>query len=239
MGQKSAIMPKLYLVPNNINDDALNSLPAGIAGAIKDVRVFFVEEPKSARRLLKALDPQFPLADCRFLDVNEPTSTQDIHGYVKLLKEGDSAVISEAGCPCVADPGAELVSLAHQNLVDVVPLVGPSSILLALMASGLNGQNFAFNGYLPKDGQARVQKVRWLEERSFKEKQAQIFMETPYRNQSLLEDILSTAQDKTLLCIACDITGAHQAIRTMSIKEWKKQPSVLEKRPALFLLQKM
>lgn len=231
-------MPKLFLVPNSINEDSGNLLPDYIARAIKDVRVFFVEEPKSSRRLLKSLEPQFPLSDCRFFDLNEHSNLKQIQEYAKILKEGDSAIISEAGCPCVADPGADLVLLAHQNHIEIIPLVGPSSILLALMASGLNGQNFAFNGYISRDRKVRAQEIRTLEERSHNEKQTQIFMEAPYRNQNLLEDILAVAQDKTCLCIACDITGPHQIIKTMSIKEWKKNPLNIDKKPALFLLQK-
>jgi 16S rRNA (cytidine1402-2'-O)-methyltransferase len=232
-------MSKLYLVPNSINETSGNILPDYIAHAIKDVRVFFVEEPKSARRLLKSLNDQFPFSECRFLDLNEHSTSQEIQEYAAILKEGDCAIVSEAGCPCVADPGADLVFLAHQYHIEIIPLVGPSSILLALMASGLNGQNFAFNGYLPKDRQERAQKIRTLEERSFKEKQTQIFMETPYRNQSILEDILAVTQDRTNLCIACDITSPHQIIKTMSIKEWKKNPLNFDKKPALFLLQKI
>ena len=232
-------MPKLYLVPNTINEEAGNLLPDYIAKAIIDLRTFFVEEPKSARRLLKSLNTQFPLADCRFFDLNEHSKPQEVHVYAKVLKEGDSAIISEAVCPCVADPGADLVFLAHQNQVEIIPLVGPSSILLALMASGLNGQNFAFNGYLPKDGQERTQRIRSLEDRSFKMKQTQIFMETPYRNQSILEEILTTCQDRTYLCVAYDIAGSDQMIKTKSINEWKKNPFKLNKKPALFLLQKI
>jgi 16S rRNA (cytidine1402-2'-O)-methyltransferase len=230
-------MPKLYLVPNTIIEDGENLLPDYIAREIKDVRVFFVEEPKSARRLLKSLDAQFPLADCRFYELSEHSNTRQIQEYAKILKEGTSAIISEAGCPCIADPGADLVLLAHQNQIEIIPLVGPSSILLALMASGLNGQNFAFNGYLPKETHERKQKIKMLEELSRRQKQTQIFMETPYRNQNILEDILAVAQDKTYLCIACDVTGPHQTIKTMSIKEWKKNPINIDKRPALFLIQ--
>jgi len=229
-------MSKLYLVPNAINDASVDLLPEYIAREIKDVRVFFVEEPKSARRLLKSLDARFPLNECRFLDLNEHTGPKQIQEYAKELKSCDCAIISEAGCPCVADPGADLVLLAHQHQIETVPLVGPSSILLALMASGLNGQNFAFNGYLPKDRQERSKKIRILEDRSLKENQTQIFMETPYRNQSILEDILAAASDQTYLCIACDITGPHQTIKTMSIKDWKKNPLDFHKKPALFLL---
>jgi 16S rRNA (cytidine1402-2'-O)-methyltransferase len=230
---------KLYLVPNTINEERGNLLPDYIVQEIKDVRVFFVEEPKSSRRLLKSLNAQFPLSDCRFFDLNEHSDPKEVQEYAQILKKEDCAIISEAGCPCVADPGADLVFLAHQNQIAVIPLVGPSSILLALMASGLNGQNFAFNGYLPKDRQERAKKIKALEDRSFREKQTQIFMETPYRNQSILEDILAVAQDTTSLCIACDITGPHQIIKTMSIKEWKKNPLNFDKKPALFLLQKI
>jgi len=231
-------MPKLYLVPNSINESLSTPGVDKVDCDIKDVRVFFVEEPKSSRRLLKSLDNQFPLGDCRFFDLNEHSSPKEVHDYVKILKEGDSAIISEAGCPCVADPGADLVFLAHQNQIEIIPLVGPSSIILALMASGLNGQNFAFNGYISRDRKLRTQEIRRLEERSHKEKQTQIFMEAPYRNQNILEDILAVAQDKTHLCIACDITGPHQIIKTMSIKEWKKNSLNFDKKPALFLLQK-
>jgi len=230
-------MPKLYLVPNIINEEGGNLLPDYIAQTIKDVRVFFVEEPKSCRRLLKSLNTQFPLSDCRFFDLNEHCKSDQVQQYVKILKAEDGAIISEAGCPCVADPGADLVLLAHQNHVEIIPLVGPSSILMALMASGLNGQNFAFNGYLPKDRDQRAKKIKMLEDRSQKENQTQIFMEAPYRNHNILEDILAVAQDKTNLCIACNITGPHQIIKTMSIKEWKKEAVNIDKKPALFLLQ--
>ena len=231
-------MSRLYLIPNRINDGAGNFLPDYIAQEIKLLRVFFVEEPKSARRLLKSLNSDFPLSECRFLDLNEHSQAKDLFEYIKILKEGDTAIISEAGCPCVADPGADLVLLAHQNNIEIIPLVGPSSILLALMASGLSGQSFAFNGYLPKDRIQRAQKIRSLEERSFKDKQTQIFMDAPYRNQNVLEDILSTCQDQTQLCIACDITAPDQFIKTMSIKDWKKNLPNLDKKPALFLIHR-
>jgi len=229
-------MSKLYLIPNSINDDERDLLPEYIGKEIAGVRVFFVEEPKSARRLLKRLNPQTPLTDYRFYDLNEHSTSSQVKEYIKVLQEGDGAIISEAGCPCVADPGADLVLLAHQHHLDIIPLVGPCSILMALMSSGLNGQNFAFNGYLPRDRQEKIRKIKMLEERSLKEKQTQIFMEAPYRNAHILEDILAVAQDKTYLCIACDITSPHQIIRTMTIKEWKKTPLSFDKKPALFLI---
>ena len=229
-------MPKLYLIPNTINEESQNLLPDYIAREIADVRIFFVEEPKSARRLLKRLNPSLSLADCRFYDLNEHTLSKQVGDYIKTLQEGDGAVISEAGCPCVADPGADLVLLAHQHHIDIVPLVGPCSIVMALMGSGLGGQNFAFNGYLPRDRQERKQKIKMLEERSLKEKQTQIFMEAPYRNQNMLEDVLTVCHEQTHLCVACDIASAQQIIKTMRIKEWKKSPLNFDKKPALFLI---
>ena len=229
-------MPKLYLVPNSINEEPKNLLPNYILHEIKDIRVFFVEEPKSARRLLKSLDPLFPLNDCRYIDLNEHSKPKDLHEYSKTLKESNCAIISEAGCPCVADPGADLVLLAHHHKIEIIPLVGPSSILLALMASGLSGQNFAFNGYLPKDRQERIQKIRALEERSHRESQTQIFMETPYRNQNMLDDILQNTKDNTCLCVASDITASNQCINTMSIKEWKKHSINIDKKPTIFII---
>jgi len=229
-------MPKLYLIPNTINEEDTNLLPDYIAQEIAGVRIFFVEEPKSARRLLKKLNTNFPLSDCRFYDLNEHTHSKQAQDYIKILQEGDGAIISEAGCPCVADPGADLVLLSHQHHIDIIPLVGPCSIVMALMGSGLGGQNFAFNGYLPRDRQERKQKIKMLEERSWKEKQTQIFMEAPYRNQNMLEDIRTIAQDKTYLCVACDISSPHQIIKTMRIKDWKKSPLNFDKKPALFLI---
>jgi 16S rRNA (cytidine1402-2'-O)-methyltransferase len=229
-------MSKLYLIPNSINDDERNLLPEYISQEITGVRVFFVEEPKSARRLLKRLNPQIPFTDYRFYDLNEHSTPSEVREHIKVLQDGDGAIISEAGCPCVADPGADLVFLAHQHHVDIIPLVGPCSILMALMGSGLNGQNFAFNGYLPRDRQEKIRKIKMLEERSMKERQTQIFMEAPYRNQNMLEDILSSGHDNTYLCIACDISCAHQIIKTMSIKAWKSNPLDFDKKPALFLI---
>lgn len=230
-------MPKLYLIPNSLTEQIrLEDMPSSVALAIKDVRVFFVEEPKSARALLKKLDPQMVLSERRYIDLNEHTSLQDIQRLFKEIKQEDAAIISEAGYPCVADPGAELVRLAHEEGSEIVPLIGASSIILALAASGLGGQNFAFNGYLPKDKQERLKQIKMLEKRSSLEKQTQIIMETPYRNQALFEDILSVCHPKTLLCIAADLTGPGQMVKTASISQWQAKKPVLEKKPALFLL---
>jgi 16S rRNA (cytidine1402-2'-O)-methyltransferase len=226
---------KLYLVPNTITEDSQSdSLAPAVAKAIEHIRLFFVEEPKSARALLKKLNPAFPLTECQYVPLNEHTSIKDIEQYFDGSK--DAAIISEAGYPCVADPGADLVRLAHQKGVQVTPLVGASSIILALAASGLGGQNFAFNGYLPKDKEERLKKIKALEERSAKEGQTQIIMETPYRNQSLLEDFLGVCHHKTLLCVASAITGPSQVIKTASIGDWKKSVIKLEKNPALFII---
>lgn len=229
-------MPRLYLVPNSISEAEDHHQPTDVTSRIKDVRTYFVEEPKSARRLLKRLHSNFPLQDCRFFELNEHSRPQDLVLYAKIIQEGDCAVISEAGVPCVADPGADLVWLAHQNRVDVVPLPGASSILLGLMACGFSGQNFAFNGYLPRQPEARKQKIKALETRLVHEGQTQMFMEAPYRNQALFNDVLASCHDRTCLCIAIDMMGETQQIRTMSIKDWKKASLVFGKKPALFLL---
>ncbi len=228
---------KLYLIPNTLTDEVrVDSIPSFVAQAIKDVRIFFVEEPKSARALLKKLIPGFPLSECTYIDLNEHTSMKDIEEQLKEAGSFDMAIISEAGYPCVADPGADLVRLAHERGIDVIPLVGASSLILALAASGLGGQNFAFNGYLPKDKDLRLKKIKDLEHRSFTEGQTQIIMETPYRNQHLLEDFLNVCNSKTLLCVASDITGASQKIKTTAVGQWKKEGVQLEKKPTLFLL---
>lgn len=227
-------MPKLFLVPNAISENN-TGFPAYPIGHI---RLFFVEEPKSARRLLKQINPNLPIQQCRFLDLNEHTKPAQVKEYLDLLKKEDGGIISESGCPCVADPGADLVLLAHQNNIDIVPLVGASSILLALMASGLNGQNFAFNGYLPKDQTERLAKIKSLQKRAQQEGQSQIFMETPYRNQNVFDDLLAALDEKILLCVACDITGKEQMVRTKTVREWRNANIPLPKVPALFIINK-
>ena len=230
-------MPKLFLIPNAINEGGFD-VPDQTARAIAGVRLFFVEEPKSARRLLKAIHKDFPLHDCRLLDLNEHTKSEQFKEYMVLAKKEDSGIISESGCPCVADPGSGLVLLAHKNNIGVVPLAGPSSIVLALMASGLNGQNFAFNGYLPKNPKERAAKIKALGQRACKEGQTQIIMETPYRNQNVFDDLLKNLDQKIFLCVACDMMGNEPFIRTKSIAEWQESNSILPKKPALFIINK-
>ena len=228
----------LYLIPNTINDDAAPEFSVGVSETISRLRFFVAEGEKSARRLLKKIKPDFPLQECRFFLLNEQTPKKEIENILKDIGGKNFAIISEAGCPCVADPGAELVLLAHKAGMEVIPLVGPSSIVLALMASGLNGQNFAFNGYLPKEQKLRVQKIKELEKRAYAEGQTQIFMETPYRNQNIFEDICSNCRPETLLCLAIDLTNPGQYVKTLRVKEWLRESPPLHKRPTLFLIGK-
>jgi 16S rRNA (cytidine1402-2'-O)-methyltransferase len=230
-------MSKLFLIPNSINEDVFD-LPAGLAKSIAQVNTFFVEEPKSARRLLKQIDPNFPLQQCRYYNLNEHTTAAEINEYLKILEHQDCGIISESGMPCVADPGSELVALAHKHNIKVIPLSGPSSIVMALASSGFSGQNFAFNGYLPKDTAERNNKIKALEQRAKIEGQTQIIMETPYRNQNLLEDLIANCHENTQLCIACDLTGSQQFITTRTVGQWKKMGLVLPKKPALFIISK-
>jgi len=227
---------KLFLIPNQIHDGQDIPVPV-FAPGIEHVRVFFVEEIKSARRLLKKINPQIVIDECTFYDLNEHTPLKDTEEHFRHSVDKDIGIISEAGCPAVADPGAEVVLLAHKQGRDIIPLVGPSSILMALMASGLSGQSFAFNGYLPKDKEERIKKLKDLEKRSAIEKQTQIFMEAPYRNQNLLEDVLQNCHPASLLCVAVDIMNPTQTIKTQSIRDWKSQTTDINKKPALFLLQ--
>ena len=231
------LINKLYLIPNTLNEEvSIHVLPAYIGPAIEHVRFFAVEEDKAARWVLKKINPQISFDQCVFVKLNEHTKPQDVEKIFQEAGNQDIGIISEAGCPGVADPGAELVSLAHRRNWEVIPLVGPSAILLSLMASGLTGQNFCFHGYLPKEKELRIQKLKMLEKRSSLEQQTQIFMETPYRNENLFADILNSCQAETLLCVACDLTAPTQFIKTLPIKEWKTKKISLNKRPAIFLL---
>lgn len=226
---------KIFLIPNQIAETPQGPLPVFVSG-IEHLRVFFVEEIKSGRRLLKKIIPELDIGQCVFYDINEHTPFKEIEHHFQQIQSQDIGVISEAGCPCVADPGADLVFLAHKYGYEVIPFVGPSSILLSLMASGLSGQNFAFSGYLPKDRKERIQKLKTLEQRSVREKQTQIFMEAPYRNENLFADILQFCNPDTLLCVAIDLMGPAQYIKMLSIKEWTRQAVSLHKKPALFIL---
>jgi len=230
---------KLYLVPAPISQaDIAWTLPAAVQQCVAEISHFIVEHPKTARQFLKQLSCTCPLQELNIQILNEHTQAKDFLALLDPLLAGhDVGLLSEAGCPAVADPGAGLVRLAHKNNISVVPLVGPSSILLALMASGLNGQRFAFHGYLPIEGAARTSKIAELERISIHLKQTQIFIETPYRNQKLLEQLVKVCNDNTDLCVATDLTSSRERIATKSIKEWRRALPDVNKIPAIFLLQ--
>ena len=228
----------LYLVPNTLgNPETSGTIPQTIPGIVKNTRVFIVENLRNARRYLKNLDRSIDIDQLVFHELNEHTPPGDISTFLEEVISGENAaVISEAGVPGVADPGAMVVSLAHKKGIRVIPLTGPSSILLSLMASGLNGQSFRFIGYLPVKRPERIRKIREIETSIHKKGETQIFIETPYRNDGLLSDLLDTCNPSTMLCIAADITLESELIRTLQVSDWKKKKPVLHKRPVIFLL---
>jgi len=231
-------MAKLFLIPNVLSEgDWQNVLPAQIHPILTNTKYFIVENIRTARRFMKQVNREINIDECTFYELNKRTKSSELPGFLKPLEQGfDIGVISEAGCPGVADPGADVVRIAHQKGYKVVPIVGPSSILLALMASGLNGQNFAFVGYLPIKPNERVREIAALEKRIRNNKQTQIFIETPYRNNQLINDLLKTCSPTTLLCIAANITGMNEFISTKTIQEWKGQVPDLHKQPVIFLI---
>jgi 16S rRNA (cytidine1402-2'-O)-methyltransferase len=229
----------LYLLPCTLGDTpAEQVLPQHVIDIARKLKHFVVEQPKTTRQFLSALKPEQPIQSLHFATLNEHTESRELEGLLAPLLAGeDVGIVSEAGCPGIADPGADLVNLAHRRGIRVVPLVGPSSILLALMASGLNGQCFAFHGYLPIAEADRSKSITALEAESAKRKQTQIFIETPYRNEKLFAALLTRCRPQTLLCVACDITLPSELIQTHSVEQWKSQPAPqLNKRPSLFLL---
>ncbi|HEY1019246.1 MAG TPA: SAM-dependent methyltransferase [Sediminibacterium sp.] len=228
---------KVYLIPTVLYEDALETIPAYLLDAVKDCSVFFVENEKTARRFLKKLWREMVIDDYQWFAIHKAEDAVKTQ-FLQALKAGKHiGVISEAGCPGVADPGQVLVEAAQQAGAMVKPLVGPSSILLALMASGMNGQCFQFHGYLPIDSLERKKKIRELEADSQKRNCTQLFIETPYRNNPLIKDILDSCREETRLCIAVDITAPSETIRTRSVKQWKQQVPDIHKRLAIFLLQ--
>jgi len=234
-------MPNLYLIPTTLGETTVNKvLPAENSQIVRKLQYFVVENTRTARRHLKKMIPEIVIDDLDFKELNEHTERKELELLLEPTSRGfDIGILSEAGCPGVADPGADLVALAHTRGIKVVPLVGPSSILLSLMASGFNGQNFAFIGYLPVKPAERATAIREIERTSGREKQTQIFIEAPYRNAKLLEELLSLCNGLTKLCIAVDLTMESEFVVTKSIAEWRKVPPELGKRPAIFLLQSM
>jgi 16S rRNA (cytidine1402-2'-O)-methyltransferase len=235
-------MNKIYLIPCFIDEQSIHTIPAYITEAVKDCQVFFAENERTARRFLKQLWKYYLPAQEIIIDNYEwftihkaETEVQSV--FRQKIKEGKNiGIISEAGCPGVADPGQLLVNVAQEMKIEVKPMVGPSSILLALMASGMNGQQFQFVGYLPIDNDQRVKAIKDLETESKKKKCTQIFIETPYRNNQLTETLIRTCQPSTQLCIAADITGENEWIKTKTIGEWKKEKTDIHKRPAIFCM---
>lgn len=229
----------LYLIPCTLGDTpAEQVLPPHVIALARKLKLFVVEQPKTARQFLSALKHEQPIQSLHFASLNEHSDPRDLAELLAPLVAGeDLGIISEAGCPGIADPGADLVLLAHRKGIRVVPLVGPSSILLALMASGLNGQCFTFHGYLPIEEAARNKAIATLEAESAKRKQTQLFIETPYRNEKLFTALLTHCRPQTLLCVATDITLPDEQIQTRSIELWKSQPVPrINKRPSMFLL---
>ncbi len=231
---------RLILFPVPIGADDIGiSLPANNMELLATCRTFIVEELRSARRFLKKAGYPHAIDDTVFLELNEHTSQEDIVGHLDAIERGENiGLLSEAGLPCVADPGAMITRVAQRRGIEVVPLVGPSSLMLALMASGFNGQSFAFAGYLPVDKSKRAAAIRHLEERLHREHQTQIFIEAPYRNNQMLETLSTVLQADTLVCVACDLTLPTQYIRTMPTAKWKKEreKTDLHKRNTVFLI---
>ncbi len=229
---------KLYLIPAPISsEDIAWVLPSAVQQRIAEIAYFVVEHPKTARQFLRQMNSKYALQELNMQTLNEHTPAKDLLALLDPLLAGhDVGLLSEAGCPAVADPGAGLIRLAHKNSITVAPLVGPSSILLALMASGLNGQCFAFHGYLPIEHEARTSKILELEKLSMNRDQTQIFIEAPYRNQKLLAQLISVCSDNTDLCIASHLTFSSELIATKPIQQWRRALPDINKIPTIFLL---
>ena len=231
--------PKLYLIPTLLgNDDWERSIPVFNLQIINSLNLFVVENEKSARKFIKTVLPEKKQSELEIHILDKNTSAEELAGLVRLFSGNQNiGILSEAGLPAVADPGARLVSLAHKQKISVIPLVGPSSILLALMASGMNGQQFAFHGYLPIDKIERKKAIQRLESDSQKNNSTQIFMETPYRNNQLLQDLIRFCNSSTRICVASNLTMEDEFIATQTIREWAQKKTDFHKKPAIFLLE--
>jgi len=229
----------VYLIPNTLGETSVESvIPSEVCILIKQIKYFIVEDIRTTRRYLKKVDKSINIDELTFFELNKHTSPQQRSSFLNIVKKGENiGIISEAGCPGVADPGAEIVAMAHQLNFRVIPLVGPSSILLSLMASGMNGQSFAFHGYIPINAGERAKRIKHLEGISIREKQTQIFIEAPFRNDHLLKDIISNCNPKTKVCVACDITLETEFIKTKTVDQWKSKLPELHKKPTIFLIQ--
>lgn len=244
------LVPALYLIPVTLGDTPIAQvLPAHNTEVIQGIRHFIVENVRSARRFLKKVDSQIDIDSLTFYELNQHTDRRNIDTYLDPLRKGEPmGVISEAGCPAVADPGADVVAIAQRKGLKVVPLVGPSSIIMSVMGSGFNGQSFAFHGYLPIEDGKRIQKLKQLEARVYAEDQTQLFIETPYRNMKMMQTLLQTLRPQTRICLAADITCPDESIHTRSVNEWKQllqkakteeeQSQLVPRCPAIFLIYK-
>lgn len=230
----------IYMIPNLLGDSApLEVLPISVKKNIESLTYFICENEKVARAFIKKIAPNKSQQNLKIVLLNKFTDPLEVESFLAPCFEGESiGLISDAGCPAIADPGAIIVAMAHKKGIVVKPLVGPSSILLALMGSGMNGQNFAFNGYLPIDKQERKKAIKGLEKKSFELQQTQIFMETPYRNDAIMSDLIKILHPSTRLCVACDLSLKSETIRTHTAEEWKSRTFSIQKRPAIFLIQK-
>jgi len=228
----------LFLIPNTLGDsDIQKVIPPEVINIMAKITIFIVENIRNSRRHLIKCGYPGSIDDIQFFELNKHTDKSDISNYLQACIDGkDIGLISDAGVPGVADPGAEITSLAHEKSIRVIPLIGPSSILLSLMASGLNGQNFVFHGYLPVKPDDRVRRLKEIESYVFRLNQTQLFIETPYRNDSMFESLKKTCKPETRLCIACDISLEKEFIKTLKISDWKKERVTLHKRPCIFLI---
>lgn len=231
---------KIYLVPMTLGSETTQHIiPSEVATLAINLRCFAVENIKTTRQYLRKLNREFPIDDSRFYIVNKRSKPEELFPIIRELNNGnDVGIISEAGCPGIADPGANLVALAHENGIHVHPLVGPSSILLTLIASGFNGQSFSFHGYLPKERKERIRKIKELELDTSHFGNTHLFMETPFRNDNMIEDLLNELKDDTLLCIASDLTNPKERIQTMRVVDWRENAYSLNKIPAIFAIGK-
>jgi 16S rRNA (cytidine1402-2'-O)-methyltransferase len=225
----------IYLIPSLLDDEAIETIPPYVVDAVKDCQIFFVENERTTRRYLKKIWKEIVIDNYQWYVISDKQSETDV--FKTMIREGKNiGIISEAGCPGIADPGQELIAIAQEMNAEVKPLVGPDSIILALMGSGLNGQHFRFVGYLPIDEQETSKAIKDLEAESKKMRSTQIFIETPYRNNRLIESLLKNCRSTTMLCIAVDLTGKNEWIKTKTIAGWKKEKINIHKRPAIFLL---
>ncbi|MFT5779012.1 MAG: 16S rRNA (cytidine1402-2'-O)-methyltransferase [Crocinitomicaceae bacterium] len=231
----------IYMVPTTLGGETIEDvIPENVRKAVIELRYFIVEDIKSARRFLRKADRSFPIDESTFLEVHRRSEPHEIQGFLRHAIDGNSiGVLSDAGCPGIADPGAAVVALAHERNIPVKPLVGPSSILMTIMGSGFSGQEFTFHGYLPKERKDRIYAMKKFEGDVYRTGATHVFMDTPFRNMNVLEDLLNELSDTTMLCIACDLTIHDENIRTMSVKDWRKNAYDLAKKPTMFALGKL